>query len=62
MRMTLSERLEFAKLDAQLLAKGILNGSEAMHDWEHYVRYLQLEAKKNGWWPELRWRDSWRPN
>lgn len=45
MQMTLSERLEFAILDAQLVAKGILNGPSAMHDWEHYVRCLQLEAK-----------------
>jgi hypothetical protein len=60
MGLSVGEYIEFKLLDAELLAKGIFNGSGAMHEWDNYVRYLRLEAKKNGW-PELRWRDNWRP-
>ena len=60
MGLSIQEYIEFRILDAELLAKGILDSSGAMHDWKSYVRYLTLEAKKNGW-RELRWRDSWRP-
>ena len=48
MKLTISERIEFAVLNAELMAKGLFKGSEAMHSWEYYVRYLELEAKKLG--------------
>lgn len=61
MKLTISERIEFAVLNAELVAKGLFKGSEAMHSWEYYVRFLEIETKKLGCWPNLRWRDGWRP-